>query len=287
MFVSGYLAIQIGRTAFSIWALKDHPLQRNFLRILCWFGFASLFWIAGAFANDRWQLTLWIIAIALETVAAFTGYWVPSLGATQTSEWTISSEHFVERCQLFIIIALGESIIITGGTFSDDAITGMRTAAFVTAFVGSVAFWWIHFLRVIRVFRETEEVPDAGRVGRLLSYATVPVIAGIIVSAVGDELAITHPSGHMEDAWLWVITGGPALFIAGQALLDFTTARIVSITSVAGLIAIVVVAPFLDDVSPLVASITITAILLAVATADTARDWPKLSRLATDRTEAN
>ena len=93
----------------------------------------------------------------------------------------------------FIIIALGESIIITGGTFSDDAITGMRTAAFVTAFVGSVAFWWIHFLRVIRVFRETEEVPDAGRVGRLLSYATVPVIAGIIVSAVGDELRNHSP----------------------------------------------------------------------------------------------
>jgi low temperature requirement protein LtrA len=271
VFVLGYLAIQIGRTAFSIWALRGHELQRNFIRILCWFSFSAIFWIAGSLVGGDWQLALWVAAIALETGAAFVGYWVPDLGATQASEWTISLEHFIERCQLFVIIALGESIIITGGTFSDDEISTSRSAAFVTAFVGSVAYWWIHFLRSTRMSREVEDATNAGSVGRWVSYATVPVIAGIIASAVGDELVIAHPSGHLETAWLWVIEGGPAVFLAGQVLLELTLTRRVSPTSIGGLVAILAVAPFLTGVSPLAAIITVTAILVAVAVADTLR----------------
>ena len=50
-----------------------------------------------------------------------------------------------ERCGLFIIIALGESILVTGATFGELTWTPDNVAAFVVAFVGSVAMWWIYF----------------------------------------------------------------------------------------------------------------------------------------------
>src|SRR3712207_7606932 len=39
------------------------------------------------------------------------GYRTPGMGRSRTEEWTIEGAHFAERCQLFVIIALGESIL--------------------------------------------------------------------------------------------------------------------------------------------------------------------------------
>ena len=70
--------------------------------------------------------------------------------APSTRDWNISGEHMAERCKLFLIIALGESILVTGGTFGQLDITPATLAAFVVAFLGSVALWWVYFDRQLR-----------------------------------------------------------------------------------------------------------------------------------------
>ena len=50
-----------------------------------------------------------------------------------------------ERCALFVIIALGESILVTGATAAARPATTAAICAFVVAFLGSVAMWWIYF----------------------------------------------------------------------------------------------------------------------------------------------
>ena len=50
-----------------------------------------------------------------------------------------------ERCGLFMIIALGESVLVTGATFADMSWTTEVVTGFSAAFVGSVAMWWIYF----------------------------------------------------------------------------------------------------------------------------------------------
>jgi low temperature requirement protein LtrA len=62
-----------------------------------------------------------------------------------TAEWDVEGGHMAERCGLFIIIALGESILATGATYADLIWSGETIAGFVAAFVGSVAMWWIYF----------------------------------------------------------------------------------------------------------------------------------------------
>ena len=68
------------------------------------------------------------------------------LGARGSPEaWDVGTEHFAERFQLFVIIALGESIVVTGATTSQLELTPARVIAFAIAFLGTAALWWLYF----------------------------------------------------------------------------------------------------------------------------------------------
>ena len=101
----------------------------------------------------------------------------------------------------FIIIALGESIVVTGATFADLAwTTGNRGGAFVSAFIGALAMWWIYFHKGAEAGSEQiSRSSEPGRLARLAyTYLHMPIVAGIIVSAVADELVLKHPDGHSD-----------------------------------------------------------------------------------------
>jgi low temperature requirement protein LtrA len=105
-----------------------------------------------------------------------------------------------ERCAGFIIIALGESIVVTGATFADLAWSAETVVAFVSAFVGSLAMWWIYFHKGAEAGSEQiSNSSEPGRLARLAyTYLHMPIVAGIIVSAVADDLVLTHPTGHSD-----------------------------------------------------------------------------------------
>ena len=63
--------------------------------------------------------SIWIVALVMDYAAPSLRYWTPGLGSSRFEEWAIEGAHFAERFQLFIIIALGESIVVTGATASD------------------------------------------------------------------------------------------------------------------------------------------------------------------------
>lgn len=272
MFAAGYLAIQLGRTVFVLVALRGDPLQRNFARVLFWLLVCTVFWLVGAFLGGVAQVVLWSVAVAMEFTAAWFGYPTPRLGRTRTVEWTIAGEHLVERCQLFLIIALGESILITGLTFSTGGFDVGRTSAFVVSFAGAVALWWIYFHRTgNRAVEAVAAATDPGRLGRTLSYVYVVMVAGIIVTAVGDEVVVEHPGGATEPAWLAVVLGGPALFLVGHALFvrvvfgRWSRSRLVALLVLGGL------APVLLFVSPLMVAIYATLVLVVLAAYDSMR----------------
>ena len=88
-------------------------------------------WVAGAFAEGDARLAVWTLALALEFLAPAIGFFVPGLGRSTVADWDIAGDHMAERCGLFIIIALGESILVMGSTFGRMAITPATIAAFV------------------------------------------------------------------------------------------------------------------------------------------------------------
>ena len=80
---------------------------------------------------------------AIKTAAShpIARFGTPGFGASTVQDWFVEGGHMAERCAGFIIIALGESIVVTCATFAELDWTGANITAFVTAFVGSVAMW--------------------------------------------------------------------------------------------------------------------------------------------------
>jgi low temperature requirement protein LtrA len=224
MFALAYVAIQVGRSAFTFIALRkslgtSHPLSRTFQRILSWLVGSGVVWIIGGLLEGEARYALWLLALAVDYSGPVVGYYIPALGRSRTAEWTIEGGHFAERCQLFVIIALGESILVTGTTFAQIEASALAVSAFVVAFLGSVALWWIYFSRSAQAAREVfTSSEDPGRLGRsAYTYFHMPMIAGIIAIAAADELTVAHPGEPGTLASITLTLGGTALFVAGQA----------------------------------------------------------------------
>jgi low temperature requirement protein LtrA len=117
------------------------------------------------------------------------------------------------------MIALGESILATGASFSQGAHLDLPTIlSLAAAFAGSVAMWWVYFDTASRDGSHAiEHAADPGKIGARFHYVHVALIGGIIVSAVGDELMLHHPAEHVDAAAASVLIGGPLIYLAGNA----------------------------------------------------------------------
>jgi low temperature requirement protein LtrA len=272
LFAGAYVAMQVGRTVFVVAALRNEPaLRRNFQRILAWLAVAGVLWLAGGLAHGTAREALWLAALAVDLTAPLVGYWTPGLGRSRTTDWTIAGGHFGERFPLFLILALGESILVTGSVFGELPLSAASVAAFVVAFLGSVALWWVYFDRSAEDAGEViAGSVDPGRLGRsAYTYCHLPMVAGIIVAAVGDELVIAHPGGHASVATTTAVLLGPALFLAGHALFKrmvfgrLSVARLLAIAALAGLW------PVGTALAPLLLASVATLVVAAVAVSDT------------------
>jgi len=238
-FAGAYVFMQVGRSLFMVWALKGHSPgnYHNFQRIACWLALSGLFWIAGAFAQGDMRFALWAVALVIEYVGPSLGFRTPGLGASTTSDWDVDGGHLAERCALFVIIALGESVLVTGATFAKLPWTPVTVASVLVAFVGSVSMWWIYFnIGAERGSRHISASDDPGSVARLAyTYVHLLLVAGIIVVAVGDELVLAHPTGHADAKTAAVLIGGPALYLAGNLLFKRVSARHFALSHLVGL----------------------------------------------------
>ena len=272
MFALAYVAIQVGRTTFAFIALRrslgtSHPLSKSFQRILTWLVGVGVVWIIGGLLSSEARYALWLLALAVDYSGPVVGYYIPGLGRSRTGEWTIEGGHFAERCQLFVIIALGESILVTGTTFAEIEVSAVAVLAFVVAFLGSVALWWIYFSRSAEAAREVfSSSEDPGRMGRsAYTYFHMPMIAGIIAVAAADELTVAHPVEHGTAASVVLTLGGTALFLAGHAFFKWAVfgvlpwSRAVAIAALAGLMPVGFAIPTL--------ALSSAAVLIVVALA--------------------
>jgi low temperature requirement protein LtrA len=270
VFAFSYLAIQIGRHLFMILALRRHARDNhdNFVRILIWSLAEAPFWIAGALSADNaWRMALWGIALVIVSTGPILAFWVPGLGRSDTRTWNVEGHHFSERCGLFIIIALGESILVTGAAFGQTLWAAPAIAAFASAFVGTIAMWWLYFdIGAERAARVLAQDKDPGRMARLAyTYFHVPIVAGIIVTAASDSMAVAHPGGPTGTAMAATLLGGPALYLFGNLIFKRTSADYYPLSHMAGLGLLGLVAPFATEMSPLALSLVATATLLLVA----------------------
>jgi low temperature requirement protein LtrA len=261
-FAVAYAGMQVGKTVF-LWLSTppSRPLARlNAVRITAWLSTSAIFWIAGGFAAGDLRVALWAVALVIEYVSPAVRFWIPKYGATSIADWVIEGGHMAERCALFVIIALGESIVVTGANFSELNWSTEVVGAFLSALVGSIAMWWIYF------HTGAEAGFEPGRLVRLAyTYLHMPIVAGIIVSAVADELVLKHPGGHSDIRTVVSAIGGPLLFLVGTILFKLTIRGFLQLSHGVGIVALAALSWFASELSPLMLSILTTAIMIMVA----------------------
>lgn len=266
-FAAAYVAFQLSRTGFVLVAARDPKLRRIFVHVFVWMAAAGGVWLAGAFFDGQARLLVWLVALAIDLAGPGVSYWLPWLGPSKTRDWTIEGSHIAERAGLFLLIALGESILVTGLAFAGSRWSLEVVAAMGIALVGSMAMWWIYFGQVASdATQAIAKAADPGRLARV-AYTYVPLllVAGIVVGAVGDELVLSHPTGRVGIATALVVIGGPAIYLLGATLFELSVFSTWSISRLGGIVALLAVAPFAPVVSPLVLSGLVAGVLTVVA----------------------
>lgn len=266
-----YATAQIGRSLFAVWALRGEQLRRNYQRISAWCVASGACAVIGGVVHGHARELLWVLAVGIDLVGGIVGFATPGFGRSRTDDWQIEGNHFAERCQAFVLIALGESVVVTGGTLSAlSTVSAAKVWAFVAAFGGALAFWWLYFDRSAEggasIIAASE---DPGALGRSAYHLIHPIlIAGIIVSAAADELVLDHPSRNAGGPTAWLVLGGTGLYLVGHAAFQAVVWNVVPTTRIAAVAVVGLLGLAAPHLSGLALGFCAFAVLAAVATFD-------------------
>ncbi|MDQ2739545.1 MAG: low temperature requirement protein A, partial [Actinomycetota bacterium] len=214
---------------------------------------------------------LWIAAVAVDLLGGAVGFRTPGLGRSTTADWTISGSHMAERCQAFVLIALGESVVAIGSTLSDQReVTGAEAGAVIAAFAGVVALWWIYFDRSAEASAQlVADSSDPGRLGRSAYHFIHPImVAGIIVTAAADERLLADPTHTTTSSTAWLILGGTALYLAGHAAFKATVWRTVPWTRLGAILGLALLGLAATSLPALALGGSTAAIVVVLAASD-------------------
>ena len=214
-FVVPYLACRIGPPVY--WWAVSNELGDHYRAMVLWFSTAAIVWIGGALGEADQRLWWWAAAATIELGGTWLAHPIPG-HHFRTVEVAFSPGHMLERSRLFLLIALGEVILATGATVASTgpSLTTVTTAVLTLA--STIALWALYFgTSDRRITERAANTSDPLRAARLAVNTQVLILAALIALAVGNEQAITHPTGDTTTALVLLLFGGPALYLAVQA----------------------------------------------------------------------
>jgi low temperature requirement protein LtrA len=170
--------------------------------------------LAGAVVAPSLRPWVWFLAIVADLVAASV--------AGRREAWDLNPAHLSERHGLFVIIALGESLIVAGTAAAGDerslALAGVAVASILVACL----LWWTYFGWLKDALEHRFAAAPAERLGPLardaFSLAHFPLIGGIVGFAVAIEEIVAHPDEPASAAVIASLGIGVSLFVACSAL---------------------------------------------------------------------
>lgn len=273
-FAVAYVVANVGRSAILLLVLRRIQYRRLKLRMLITYVVSGVLWLAGAVLPTNPRVVLWSAALVVEYLGNRFGWPVPGLGRSTISRWDIHGKHLAERYQQFYLVAIGETILVSGLTFTRSPGGWQSIVAFSAALATSVLLWRIYVQRAGQILGEAVTGAEhPATIGRSAADTHMVMVIGVVATAIGYELAVEHPSGHNELAWLAVVLGGPALFLAGRARFEYEVFGRVSPSRLVAIVALLLPVPLLVRVPLLVAAGYAVVVLAAVAVADVRRAW--------------
>ncbi|MEU1644150.1 low temperature requirement protein A [Micromonospora zamorensis] len=268
-FAITYVVIHLSASAYYVLVVSIRKPPRRSIRIQVWEAIAGVGWIGGALVGGSGQLAIWALAVVVEYGAAVFGWPVPRIGRSRPRDWRLVGARVAERYRQFVIVALGVSIFVTGTTFSMSEYTLVRGWALLVVFTTVVLMWRIYTYRAGELL--TDAITRSTNPALLTQSAAAThlvMVAGIVGAAVTSHLVVGRPLGETPPSWAAVILGGPALYLVGRGVLDFTVFGRISRSRLAGLVLLACVAPTAPLLPPVLVALLAMAVLLLIAVAN-------------------
>jgi low temperature requirement protein LtrA len=216
-FVVPLLISQLGHGIATSFSAPTPTLRAHYRRMTVWLLASGALWLAGAAADPETRILWWGAAALLDLIGTWLAHPWPRR-RLRSENIPFDAAHMVERCQLFLIIALGEAILATGSALAEDPLEPLTLLAGTLAFVSIVALWALYFGGSDRlVSGRARSTGDPIRAARMAMNGLLVAVAGLIVLAVGHETVIHHPGGGTTTPLALLLFGGPVLYILTQA----------------------------------------------------------------------
>ncbi len=214
-FAISYVLVRVIGLALYAWVASEDPAQRAAVRSFAIVSVGGLLAVLmGGYLGGRAQYWFWGSAILLDVIAAAVG--------GQSEGWNLHPDHFGERHGLFVIIALGETLIVAAGGVTDAPWTGNLLAVAVLVVAVSCGLWWSYFTRAKPVLDQALESRQGAEQAKLardvFSLIHFPMLCGVIAYAVSVEEAVAHPGQPLAVVARVALALGLALFVGGMAL---------------------------------------------------------------------
>lgn len=267
LFVCCYLFMGILRPLFMIVVFRGQQLAANYRMLLLWSLLAGIFWVAGAALDPQWRLALWVTAVVVDYAAPLAQFRIPWVGSAPMHLWDTNAEHLAERNRLVFVIALGESILLMGGSaVTHGTLTWGIALSLIVGVASLFVLWWNYFALAGAQARGGDVTTGALR--SAYAYAHALMVLGAIVVAVSTELRLTHT--HLTPEIIIVTTAGPIIYLAGAFLFlksRFDTLARYIITAAVVLVVIAVVALLTIGALPvMLLSVAVLAVTATLAT---------------------
>jgi low temperature requirement protein LtrA len=263
LFVATFLAIQLGRTGWMLTTPLDPTNREHFVATFVWLAATAPVWIAGAAASANVRLGLWGAAAAIDLI----GIWLahPLFRRRLRSERAeFAGEHLIERCKLFLLIALGETVATPGAALATAPIDAQTLAGGALALAGTLCLWWLYFHAEPLALRHVARTKDRVYASRMGTNGLLFMIAGLIALAAGNALVIRQPSREATLAVALMLSGGPGIFLLARAWYQrrvFAATPWPQLVTIAALAATVAAVP---SAPALVAQLTVVGVLAAL-----------------------
>lgn len=252
LFGAGYLVLRLLLAALVFRGIRNLPINAFSVGV-CVTGPLLL---VGGLLDGRARVALWAAAAAVDLL-------VPWLLRSRLAGVRFDTSHMPERFGLFMIIALGESVVAVGLVAASEPVTGGRLVAVTAAFVLACGLWWTYFgFAASAVSHALATAPVHTEVVRsVLAYGHLLLIGGIVAVAVGLAEVVAHPGEHLPAGTAALMCGGAALYLATFGYTRWRAFHQLSWTRLSAAAACLLLLPL----APVVPGLVVTGLLAAVA----------------------
>jgi low temperature requirement protein LtrA len=212
LFACAYLGVRVMHIAVFAAASDDVDVRQAARALAPSATAAPALLLAAAALDGAAQTAVWIAALAFDYVLG---------GIRGIGGFRLSPGHFAERHGLILIIALGESIVAIGVGAAGLELGPGELAAAALGVVLAAALWWVYFDATLDAVEGRLHRLPAGRPRNVMardsfSYLHLPLVAGIVLLALGVKKTLEHVDEPLKDVAAVALCGGVALYLVAD-----------------------------------------------------------------------